>query len=101
MADGLALALGPLARLEGVVSAPTAARMPLAGMKYFVAGHPVPNAESWKAAEAILTLLEECDEKTLVFFFLSGGGSALLELPLEPPQTLEDIEQIHRALVAC
>ncbi len=101
MADGLALALGPLARLEGVVSAPTAARMPLAGMKYFVAGHPVPNAESWKAAEAILTLLEECDEKTLVFFLLSGGGSALVELPLDPRQTLKDIQQMHRALVAC
>src|SRR5713226_4778807 len=101
MADGLALALGPLARLEGVVSAPTAARMPLAGMKYFVAGHPVPNAESWKAAEAILALLQECDGKTLVFFLLSGGGSALVELPLDPRQTLKDIQQMHRALVAC
>src|SRR5713226_3339419 len=84
MVNGLALVLGPLARLEGVVAAPTAARKPLAGMKYLVAGHPVPNAESWKAAEAILALLQECDGKTLVFFLLSGGGSALVELPLDP-----------------
>ncbi len=49
MVDGLALVLAPFVRLEGVVSAPTAARKPLTGMKYFVAGHPVPNAESWKA----------------------------------------------------
>jgi len=101
MVDGLALVLAPFVRLKGVVSAPTAARRPLVGMKYFVAGHPVPNAESWKAAEAILALLESCDEKTLVFFLLSGGGSALVELPLDPSQTLEDVQQMHRALVTC
>src|SRR6202171_5074186 len=101
MVDGLALVLTPFLRFEGVVSAPTAPRKPLTGMKYFVAGHPVPNAESWKAAEAILALLKKCDEKTLVFFLLSGGGSALVELPLDPAQTLEDIQNMHRALVTC
>ena len=101
MVDGLALVLAPFVRLEGVVSAPTAPRKPVAGMKYFVAGHPVPNAESWKAAEAILALLKRCNEKTLVFFLLSGGGSALVELPLDPAQTLENVQQVHRALVTC
>src|SRR6266704_2345265 len=101
MVEGLALVLTPFVRIEGVVSAPTATRRPLAGMKYFVAGHPVPNAESWKAAEAILALLKKCDEKTLVFFLLSGGGSALVELPLDPAQTLEDVQNMHRALVTC
>jgi len=101
MVEGLAQVLAPFVRLEGVVSAPTAARKPRAGMKYFVAGHPVPNAESWKAAEAILALLKKCDEKTLVFFLLSGGGSALVELPLDAAQTLEDVQGMHRALVSC
>jgi len=101
MVDGLTLVLSPFVRLEGVVSAPTAGRKPLAGLKYFVAGHPTPNAESWKAAEAILSLLKKSDEKTLVFFLLSGGASALVELPLDPTQTLEDIQQMHRALVTC
>jgi hydroxypyruvate reductase len=101
MVEGLALVLAPFLRLEGVASAPTAPRKPVAGMKYFVAGHPLPNAESWKAAEAILALLKKCDEKTLVFFLLSGGGSALLELPLDPAQTLEDVQKMHRALVTC
>jgi hydroxypyruvate reductase len=101
MVEGLALVLAPFVRFEGVVSAPTPARKPVAGMKYFVAGHPLPNAESWKAAEEILALLKKCDEKTLVFFLLSGGGSALVELPLDPRQTLEDAQQIYRALVTC
>lgn len=101
MVDGLALVLAPFVRLEGVVAAPTATRKLLAGMKYFVAGHPVPNVESWKAAEAILALLKKCDENTLVFFLLSGGGSSLVELPLDPAQTLEDVQRMHQALVTC
>ena len=101
MVEGLALVLAPFVRFEGVVSAPTASHKPVPGMKYFVAGHPVPNAESWKAAEAILALLKKCDEKTLVFFLLSGGGSALVELPLDPAQTLENVQKMHRALVTC
>jgi glycerate 2-kinase len=101
MVEGLTLVLAPFVRLEGVVAAPTTSRKPLAGMKYFVAGHPIPNAESWKAAEAILALLKRCDEKTLVFFLLSGGGSSLVELPLDPGQTLEDVQKMHQALVTC
>ena len=101
MVEGLALVLAPFVRFEGVVSAPTAPHKPVPGMKYFVAGHPVPNAESWKAAEAILALLKKCDEKTQVFFLLSGGGSALVELPLDPRQTLENVQKVHRALVTC
>ena len=101
MVDGLALVLAPFVRFEGVVSAPTAPRMPLPGMKYFLGGHPIPNERSWKAAEAVLALLKNSDEKTLVFFLLSGGGSALMELPLERSLTLEDVQQINHALVTC
>ena len=101
MAEGMALVLPPEIPLEGVVSAPSAPENSVRGMRYFVAGHPVPNAESWKAAEAILSLLNHCDDRTLVFFLLSGGGSALVELPLDPAQTLADVQALHRALVTC
>jgi glycerate 2-kinase len=101
MVEGLEQVLAPFLRIEGVVSAPTAPRRSAPGMKYFVAGHPTPNVESWKAAEAILALLKKCDDKTLVFFLLSGGGSALVELPLDSAQTLEDVQTLHRALVSC
>jgi len=101
MVDGLVAVLAPFVRFEGVVSAPTAAPKPVPGMKYFVAGHPLPNEQSWKAAKAILSLLKKCDEKTLVFFLLSGGGSALVELSLDPRQSLADAQQTHRELVNC
>src|SRR5256885_14356960 len=45
MVEGLRMVLAPFLRIEGIVSAPTAAQKPLPGMKYFVAGAPPPNTE--------------------------------------------------------
>lgn len=101
MVEGLQSVLGGRFPLEGIVSAPTQPLRAIRGMKYFVGGHPTPDEQSWKAAEAILASLKDCDEKTVVFFLLSGGGSALVELPLNERQSLEDVRQLHRALVTC
>jgi glycerate 2-kinase len=101
MVDGLSAILPAGISCGGVAAAPTKPSKPLPGLKYFAAGHPIPNANSWKAAEAILELLRTCDERTLVFFLLSGGGSALLELPLVPGMKLEDLQLLNRALVGC
>ena len=85
----------------GVVSAPTKPEVARPGLQYFVGGHPVPNAEGWRAAEAILALLQPCTAETLTLFLVSGGGSALLELPLDATLSLEDVQTIYRALVTC
>jgi hydroxypyruvate reductase len=66
-----------------------------------VGGHPLPNAESLAAGRAILDLLARCDERTLIFFLLSGGGSALVEQPLDRAVTLEDFQKLNSALVTC
>ena len=101
MVEGLAMALAPFVGFEGIVAAPSVPKRVVPGLKYFAAGHPAPNGESWKAAKATLGLLKKCNEKTLVFFLLSGGGSAMVELPLDPRQTLEDVRQMHQTLVTC
>lgn len=101
MLNGLISILPASASFFGVVAAPTEPNNPVPGVKYFVAGHPIPNHESLRAAEAVLRLLQTSDAHTLVFFLLSGGGSALLELPLHPGLTLEDVQAVHRALVTC
>ncbi|HKV24315.1 MAG TPA: DUF4147 domain-containing protein [Candidatus Acidoferrum sp.] len=101
MTEGLERLIGGDFAFEGIAAAPTAPARRVAGMSYFVAGHPTPNAESWKAAEAILATLRECDEKTAAIFLLSGGGSALVEKPLDERATLEDVQQWNRALVTC
>jgi hydroxypyruvate reductase len=71
------------------------------GFATFHAGHPVPTEQSLAAAEAILELLQEADEKTLVFFLISGGGSALVEKPLGKNLTLDDMQALNRVLVGC
>jgi hydroxypyruvate reductase len=101
MVNGLECLLPQGPRVSGIVVAPVAPERRVAGMQYFVGGHPVPNAESWKSAEAILRLLESCDERTLVIFLLSGGGSALCELPLHGEMKLEYVQAVNRALVTC
>ncbi len=101
MAAGLHELLPDDFECTGIVAAPTTPSVPLPGFVYFASGHPTPDQESWNAAEAILKLLRSCDKRTAVFFLLSGGGSALVELPLDPSLKLEDVQRIHRALVTC
>lgn len=101
MVEGLLPLLLPELSFDGVVSAPTAPKNIVPGIRYFVAGHPIPNQESLLAAQSILALLKSCGERTLVVFLLSGGASALAELPLDPAQTLPDVQQLHQALVTC
>ncbi|MEE9235638.1 MAG: DUF4147 domain-containing protein, partial [Candidatus Acidoferrales bacterium] len=52
------------------------------GFAVFQASHPYPDERSLAAAEAILEGARAADERTLVFFLISGGGSALVEKPL-------------------
>ncbi len=101
MARGLADTLSPDFRLEGIVVAPTATSDMPQGFRLIVASHPVPDAGSFAAGRAILDLLAGATERTLVFFLLSGGGSALVELPLDPGVTLEDMQALNRVLVTC
>ena len=87
--------------VEGVVSAPTKPTTLVPHLICFVGGHPIPNADSLRAATEILRVLQACDSNTLVVFLLSGGGSALVELPLDPSLGLDDVQAVHHALVTC
>ena len=101
MLDGLRASLPSDFSFAGIVSAPVSPAKPHSGIQYFTGGHPIPNEDSWSAAKAILEMLVACDDQTLVFILLSGGGSALIELPLNPLLNLADVQQIHRVLVGC
>src|SRR5438445_5641626 len=95
MLEGLRLTLPSDFQFEGVASAPTPLQRPLPGIKYFVGGHPIPNAGSWMAAEAILQLLATSDETRLVFFLLSAGRSGPTELPLDYRLTLPEVQPFY------
>ena len=64
---------------------------PLGNFDCREAGHPVPDANSFAATQAALDLVENLTERDTVLFLLSGGGSALFEKPLVPPEELQDI----------
>ncbi len=104
MACGLAEMLSPAFRAEGIVVSPSLAKSAPPGFRAIVAGHPVPNAGSFTAGHAILDLLATTNERTLIFFLLSvlsGGGSALVEQPLDAAVGLADMQALNRLLVTC
>ena len=101
MVAGLRELLPEHCGFRGVVAAPTKPHGSVPGLQYFVGGHPDPNEGSWQAAEAILELLHTTNEHSVVFFLLSGGGSALAELPLIPEMSLQDLRTVNHALVTC
>ncbi|MFP5237026.1 MAG: glycerate kinase [Acidobacteriota bacterium] len=68
--------------------------------RYFEGGHPLPNEDSIAAARAALALLRKARKDTIVFFLISGGGSALFDLPLDSEITLDDTRAFHEALLA-
>ena len=63
------------------------------GVACYEAGHPVPDENSFSATEEALALdlVEDLTPDDTVIFLLSGGGSALFELPLIPGEELQDI----------
>lgn len=67
--------------------------------RYFEGGHPLPNEQSFAAARAALAMLKKAKKDTLVFFLVSGGGSAMFDLPLDPHITLKDTIAFHEALL--
>ncbi len=97
-AEALTYKLGRGA-VQGIIAAPTEPKVMLPGFTYFTGGHPLPTVESVRAAESILRRLEKLGEDALVIFLLSGGGSSVVEKPLDADISLDDLIQTYRVLV--
>jgi hydroxypyruvate reductase len=89
--------------LKGVLIAPERPQNLPATIQYFCGGHPVPNEASFAGAGAALKMLHALDDASeddaLCIFLLSGGASAMMELPLDTAIPLDDTIAFHRALV--
>jgi hydroxypyruvate reductase len=101
MARGLYEVLAPDFAFEGILVAPHDLLEHVPGFRAIGAGHPLPDEGSLKAGRAVLELLAGCDSRTLIFFPLSGGGSALVEWPLDSKITLAELRDLYRLLVTC
>lgn len=64
------------------------------------AGHPIPDFNGLKGTQKILTILEKCNHRDLVFCLISGGGSALMIQPLELI-SLSELQECTEKLILC
>jgi glycerate 2-kinase len=87
------------ASLEGIVASSVDPPSQVHGFQYFRGGHPTPNRESIRAASAMLKALEAQPSTALVIFLLSGGGSSIVEKPIDDEISLEHLIANYRALV--
>ena len=62
------------------------------------AGHPIPDQAGLDGAREIATLLQHAGPRDLVLCLISGGGSALMSLPV-PGVSLADIKALTNALL--
>jgi len=67
-------------------------------IRFFHGSHPVPDASSRNAAAEIMRLLNSLDERSLVLFLISGGGSAMVEQPM-PEISVEETAAFYRGLL--
>lgn len=71
---------------------------PIGNLEIYEAGHPVPDANSFRATQAAIDAVTGLKEEDTVLFLLSGGGSALFEKPRIPE---EDLNRLTKQLLAC
>jgi hydroxypyruvate reductase len=84
---------------DGIVANAVDPPVQVSGYRYFRGGHPTPNPESIHAANAILKTLDAQTAASLVIFMISGGGSSIVEKPIDDEISLDDLIATYRALV--
>jgi len=84
---------------EGIVASSVQPGSQARGFRYFHGGHPTPNEESIRAAEAILKSVSAQNTFSLVIFMLSGGGSSIAEKPIDDNISLDELIATYWVLV--
>ncbi len=95
------LAVLPPQTVRGLLVPPEPDDAPLPPLEVIPGGHPLPTAGSFRAAQRALELCRAVTPTDHVVFLVSGGGSAMLELPLAEAVGVADWRAFYRALVGC
>jgi len=82
----------------GIIAVPNLPPTAPDRVRFIRGGHPIPTEGSLAAGLAMADLLAETKPDDLVVALISGGGSALLELPREG-LSLEDLQATYAALL--
>jgi glycerate 2-kinase len=98
MAQSLERILGP--RLEGGLVITSRGQKPhLKKILVREGSHPLPDQDSVSATEDLLEFVDPLTDQDLVVCALSGGGSALMEAPIEGV-SITDLQRVNRILLA-
>ena len=84
--------------LSGLVVTRYGYAIPCTRIEIVEAAHPVPDAAGMAAAKRILKLVDNLNADDTVLCLISGGGSALLAVPLDGI-TLAEKQTVNRALL--
>ncbi len=99
MAQAVEEILGDRIR-AGAVTVKYGHTAPTHRIKLNEAAHPLPDENGLRATREEIDLLRGLNENDLVLCLISGGGSALFELPVEGV-TLDDLRALTNALLKC
>ena len=84
---------------KAIVVGPGEMRAQPCAIERWQGSHPLPDASARDAASRIIDALRSTDAQDLVIFLISGGASAMVELPLDPDVTVEETAAFYSALV--
>ncbi len=88
----------PNAKLEGLVVTRYGYAVECSQIEIVEAAHPVPDEAGLLASRRMLKMVSNLTKDDLVLCLISGGGSALLALPMDGV-TLEEKQHINRELL--
>ncbi len=99
-AVAMARGAGPVSRGLAITVARGVDEPLPSGWRVLLASHPVPDATSVAAAIAAQQLVESCTPDETLVCLISGGTSALVELPRDGLSLEELVERTSRAMAA-
>jgi glycerate 2-kinase len=101
MLQGARAALGEQLQSALLVTKPghvTRAMKAIGGVTVREAGHPVPDAASLQAGQAVLEFIAATPQDAQLLFLISGGTSSLVEV-LPPGVSLNDLQRLNQWLL--
>ncbi|MFN3244846.1 MAG: glycerate kinase [Planctomycetota bacterium] len=100
MAERALATLAPIReRVHGLLVPANDDDAPLPPLEVVPGGHPLPTAGSFAAGRRALQLAAGAGDQDFVVFLASGGGSSLLEVPLDDAVTVDGWRAFQQALV--
>ena len=86
---------------DGHINIPEGEKLPaLKRIKFSYSSHPLPNNNGLKGAQQILKIAKKAEKGDLVIALISGGGSALMPLPVNQ-MTLDEKIKTTSELLKC